>query len=130
MLVPSRKFNFFDDPFFDNGKKLAAMNTDIVEKEGEFEFKIDLPGFKKEDIQIELENGQLTIHAKNEKNEEEKEDGKVLRQERYYGEMSRSFYVGDNINQEDIKAAFENGVLLLTVPKEEIKDTKKYIEIK
>ena len=56
----------------------------------------------------------------------EKEDGKVLRQERYYGEMSRSFYVGDNINQEDIKAAFENGVLLLTVPKEEIKDTKKY----
>ena len=72
----------------------------------------------------------MTIHAKNEKNEEEKEDGKVLRQERYYGEMSRSFYVGDNINQEDIKAAFENGVLLLTVPKEEIKDTKKYIEIK
>lgn len=129
MLVPSRNFNFFDDPFFEREDKLKVMNTDIIEKDNEYEFHIELPGFKKEDIKIEFENGQLNIHAKNVRNEEEEKDGKIIRQERYYGEMSRSFYVGENI-EEDIKASFKNGVLLLTIPKkEEIKDKKKYIEI-
>ena len=110
MLVPARKFNFFDDPFFYEGEKEKLMNTDIS---------------------IELDNGNLKIHAKNEKNEEEKEKGgKIIRQERFYGEMSRSFYVGDNIDEENINASFENGILKLVVPKKEIKDNKKLIEIK
>ena len=130
MLVPARKFNFFDDPFFYEGEKEKLMNTDIIENDNKYEFHIELPGFKKEDISIELDNGNLKIHAKNEVNEEEKEKGKVIRQERFYGEMSRSFYVGDNIDEDGINASFENGILKLVVPKKEIKDNKKLIEIK
>ena len=130
MLVPARKFSFLDDPFFYEGEKEKLMNTDIIENDNKYEFHIELPGFKKEDISIELDNGNLKIHAKNEVNEEEKEKGKVIRQERFYGEMSRSFYVGDNIDEESITASFENGILKLVVPKKEIKDNKKLIEIK
>ncbi|MCI6265294.1 MAG: Hsp20 family protein [Erysipelotrichaceae bacterium] len=107
------------------------MNTDIVERTNEYEFKIDLPGFSKEDIEVEVENGNLKIHAKNVKTEEEKKEGKMIRQERYYGEISRSFYIGEEIESNDIQATFEDGVLTLTVPKIETeKDKKKYIEIK
>lgn len=131
MLLPSRKFDFFEDPFFKNTKRDLIMNTDIIEKENEYEFKIDLPGFNKEDIRIEMENGELVIHAKNEKSDEETKDGKIIRQERYYGEISRSFYIGDNIKDDDVQASFDKGVLTLIVPKkEETRDTKKYIEIK
>ena len=130
MLVPARRFNFLDDPFFYEGEKEKLMNTDIIENDNKYEFHIELPGFKKEDISIELDNGNLKIHTKNEVNEEEKEKGKVIRQERFYGEMSRSFYVGDNIDEDSINASFENGILKLVVPKKEIKDNKKLIEIK
>lgn len=131
MLEQARKINFFEDPFMENHRRSLVMNTDIVEKKNEYEFKIDLPGFSKEDIEVEVENGNLKIHAKNVKTEEEKKEGKILRQERYYGEISRSFYIGEEIDSNDIKATFENGVLLLNVPKIETeKEKKKYIEIK
>lgn len=107
------------------------MNTDIVERKDEFEFKVDLPGFHKEDIQVEVENWYLKIHAKNERKEEEKKEGKLIRQERYYGEVSRSFYIGEDIDISDIKAFFEDGVLTCNVSKLECeKENKKYIEIK
>lgn len=131
MLDQVRKFNFFEDPFLENKRKNLVMNTDIIEKTNEYEFKIDLPGFKKEDIKVEIENGNLKIQAKNEKSKEEKQDGKFICQERYYGEFSRSFYLGDDIDNSDILATFENGVLTLNIPKiEPEKDKKKYIEIK
>lgn len=131
MLDQVRKINFFEDPFMENHRRSLVMNTDIVERTNEYEFKIDLPGFSKEDIEVEVENGNLKIHAKNVKTEEEKKEGKMIRQERYYGEISRSFYIGEEIESNDIQATFEDGVLTLTVPKIETeKDKKKYIEIK
>lgn len=131
MLLPSRSFSFFDDPFFESAKKESLMNTDIIEKENEYEFRVDLPGFNKEDIKISIENGQLTIHAKNEKNKEEKKEGKIIRQERCFGEVSRSFYIGDNIEADKVNASFEKGVLTLNIPKDNLqKEDKKYIEIK
>ena len=79
---------------------------------------IDLPGFKKEDIKVELHNGYLQVCAVKGLNEEEKDEkGKLIRQERYSGSMQRSFYVGDSIKQEDVKAKFEQGVLKLSFPK-------------
>lgn len=131
MLDQVRKINFFEDPFMENHRRSLVMNTDIVERTNEYEFKIDLPGFSKEDIEVEVENGNLKIHAKNVKTEEEKKEGKMIRQERYYGEISRSFYIGEEIESNDIQATFEDGVLTLTVPKIETeKGKKKYIEIK
>ena len=93
---------------------------------------IDLPGYEKENIKIEIQEGYLTIHAKVNKEEDEKEKGKFVRKERYMGECSRSFYVGDNIKEEDIKAKFRNGTLTLEIPKKEEKKElpdKKYIQI-
>ena len=131
MLLPSRKLNFFEDPFFERLDREIVMGTDIIDKENEYEFNIDLPGFDKKDIKVEMDNGQLIVHAKKERSTEDKKDSKVIRQERYYGEFSRSFYVGDGIENDDIKASFDNGVLTISVPKtEDVKDTKKYIDIK
>ena len=131
MFVPARRFNFFDDPFFERDDKFKPMSTDIIEKDNEYEFHIELPGFKKEDIKIELKDGQVFISAINEKNDVEKKGGKVIRQERFYGEMSRSFYVGEGVTEKDIDATFKDGVLLLNVPKKEpIEPEKKYIAIK
>ncbi|MBQ9152397.1 MAG: Hsp20/alpha crystallin family protein, partial [Solobacterium sp.] len=98
------------------------MLTDVRDHEDHYEVEIDLPGFKKDQIQIELHDGTLTITAQkgleqNEKNSE----GKYVRQERYSGMMSRSFYVGENMTEEDIKAKFEDGVLKLNIPKKEEK---------
>ncbi len=108
------------------------MKTDVREMEGGYEVDVDLPGFKKDDIRLELHNGTLTITAEKslEKKDENKE-GKLLRQERYAGTMSRSFYVGEHVTEEDIKARFEDGVLHLMVPKKEAKkvDEKKTILI-
>jgi len=82
---------------------------------------VDLPGFKKDEIEVVLENGYLTINAAKglDKDETDKETGKVIRQERYAGSLTRSFYVGEELTEEDIKAAFEDGVLRLNVPKKE-----------
>ncbi len=137
MLLPSIfENNLFDDFFdfpvyrdFDNmNRKLYGkhganlMKTDIRENEGGYEVDIDLPGFKKDEININLQNGYLIVGAsKTQNNEDKDKQGKVLRQERYTGAMQRSFYVGDAISEEDIKARFEDGVLKLEVPKAEPK---------
>lgn len=105
------------------GKTLKdVMKTDIREKEDGYEVLVDLPGFAKEDVNVKLENGYLTISAVQEKKEEEKDqDGRFIRRERYSGSASRSFYVGDAVTTEDIKAKYENGILQLNVPKKEAK---------
>ena len=97
-----------------------VMKTDVHEQDDHYDVDIDLPGFKKDEIKIELENGYLTVNASKGLDKEEKNDkGKLIRQERYSGSMQRSFYVGENVTEEDIKAKFEDGVLKLTVPKKD-----------
>ncbi len=141
MLMPSIFGETFMDDFLDGLAKPAfrctpnstVMKTDIREKEDSFTLEIDLPGYHKEDVKAELKDGYLTVNAerKNEKDEKDK-DGKYLRRERYYGTCSRSFYVGEDVTQEDIKAKFENGILDITVPKVEAKpavEEKHYIAI-
>ena len=128
--------DFFDDAFLAPvfhtrnplyGKNAAhIMKTDIREKDGSYELDVDLPGFKKDEVQLNLENGYLTISAEKSLNRDEKEEGKekdegrYLRRERYAGECSRSFYVGDVTNDE-IKCKFEFGVLTITLPKRDKK---------
>ena len=112
-------FNDVDKKLY--GRKAAhVMKTDIHEHDDGYELDIDLPGFKKDEIQLALENGYLTVSTTKglEKNEENKK-GKLIRQERYSGTMTRSFYVGDAVTEEDIKAKFEDGVLKLSIPKKE-----------
>ena len=105
-----------------------VMKTDVHEHEDGYEMDIDLPGFKKEEIGLSLENGYLTVNAAKALDKEEKsQKGKVIRKERYSGSSQRSFYVGDAITEEDVKARFEDGVLKLTIPK---KDEKKVPEKK
>ena len=142
MLMPSifgeDLFNdWFSFPEFDKkyyGKHTdQVMKTDIKEKDKEYEVDIELPGYKKEDVKAELKDGYLTISAaKNVSTEDKKEDGKYIRKERFSGNVSRSFYVGEDMTQEDIHAKFEDGILKLTVPKKEAKkveDKKSYITI-
>ena len=132
--------SLFDDFFTDytpDAKKrnMAAvqgvMKTDIKENDKEYELTIELPGYKKENVNAELKDGYLIVNATNEKNEEEKDDKGYIRKERYYGSCQRSFFVGKNLKEEDIKAKFDNGVLILTVPKdvERLPEEKKYIAI-
>ena len=109
------------------------MKTDIRETDNTYELDVDLPGFQKDEVQVELEDGYLTISARKGLDKDEKDDqGRYIRQERYAGAMSRSFYVGENVKQEDITARFENGILSLSVPKEEEQkkvETPNYIAI-
>lgn len=129
--------DFFDMPAFPRfpGKNSTAgiMHTDVKEMGNGYEIAMDLPGFRKEDVQAELKDGYLTVHATtNTSNDTQDNDGKYIRRERYSGSCSRSFYVGSQITQEDIKAKFENGVLKIDVPKKEAKpviEDKKYIAI-
>ena len=108
------------------------MKTDIREHDEGYEVDIDLPGFKKDEIQMELKDGVLTVSAAKglDKDEEDKK-GNYIRKERYAGSMSRSFYVGENMKEEDIHAKYENGILTLDVPKEQKKAVpeKRYIAI-
>ena len=108
-----------NDPLYGKHAK-NVMKTDVRETDNSYELDIDLPGFKKEDVSLKLDSGYLTISASKglEKDEKEKKDGKYIRRERYEGQCSRSFYVGEELKQEDIKAGFQNGILKLFVPKE------------
>lgn len=100
----------------------AIMKTDVRELEAGYELDIDLPGYKKEDVTAELKEGYLTISAKTENKDDKKDEaGKYIRRERYFGSCSRSFFVGEEIEKEDIKAKFEDGILKITVPKKEAK---------
>lgn len=118
----------FESEFFGRKNPLYGkhaknmMKTDVKETENGYEVAVDLPGFKKDEISLELKDGYLTITASKglDKDEEDKK-GRMIRQERYAGAMSRSFYVGDGITEEDVKAKFENGVLMLDIPKKEEK---------
>ena len=109
------------------------MRTDVKELENGFELSIALPGVKKEDITAEINDGYLTISATTSTNKDEKNaDGKYIRRERFYGSAKRSFYVGEDITEEDIKAKYEDGILTLDIPKKEAKpvvEEKKYINI-
>ena len=135
MMIPRRN-NFdlweelFKDPFFDETSKV--MRTDIKESKHNYNIMIDLPGYDKEDIKVDVENGYLNVTASTSSKNDEKEDGKFVRRERYFGECSRSFYVGDEIQSEDVKASFKNGTLTLEIPKKEERKEipeKKYIDI-
>ena len=147
MLMPSI-FNdnvfddFFEFPFYDDKaeKKLYGhhaanlMKTDIQEHDDGYTLEMDLPGFKKEEIQIELNNGYMTISAAKGLDEDtkDKKSGKYIRRERYTGSCQRSFYVGEDVTEEDIKAEFKHGILKLFVPKKEAKpavEQKKYVSI-
>ena len=120
------------NPLYGKNEK-NLMKTDVRETDSSYELDIDLPGFKKDEVTAKLENGYLTISASKglNKDEKDKENGKYIRRERYAGAVSRSFYVGEHIQQEDIHAKFEDGILRLTVPKKDAKqvDEKKYISI-
>lgn len=116
------------DQMFGGKPAPRVMKTDVRETETGYELEMDLPGFRKEDITLELQNGNLTVSAKHsDEKKDTDENGKLLRQERYVGSMSRSFYVGSHVTEEDVKARFEDGVLKLCVPK---KETKKVEEKK
>jgi HSP20 family molecular chaperone IbpA len=103
------------------GKHAAnMMKTDVHEHDNGYEVDIDLPGFKKDEISLSLENGYLTVNAAKGLDKDEKDKkGKLIRQERYAGSMTRSFYIGDTVTEDEIKAKFENGVLQLNIPKKE-----------
>ena len=110
----------------------GLMKTDVREKDGNYEVDMDLPGFKKEDLSLKLENGCLTVTAKQNVDNDQKDDqGRYIRRERYSGTMSRSFYVGENITESDIHAKYEDGILKLTLPKpdSEAVESRKYIAI-
>ena len=148
MLMPSIfGENLFDDlfdlPFYDDSKvekKLYGihaknlMKTDIKEMDKGYELIIDLPGFKKDEIKVSLDNGYLSITAAKglDKDEQEKDTGRYIRRERYTGSCERSFYVGEDMTEEDIKGEFKHGILKLFVPKKEAKPAvpeRKFIAI-
>ena len=135
MLMPSIfGENLFDEFFGDWDREMRRMDrrlygrnaaremkTDVHEHEDHYEVDVDLPGFKKEDINLELQNGYLTVTASKGLDSEQTKKGKVIRQERYVGTMQRSFYVGDALTETDIGARLEHGVLSLNIPKVDAK---------
>ena len=150
MLMPSIfVVDLFDDfmrdfPFYDDKdmkkleKKLYGrrgrnmMKTDIKERDDSYELEMDLPGFKKDEVKVALENGYLTISAAKglDEDEQEKKSGRYIRRERYAGACQRTFYVGEDVRQEDIKGEFKHGILKLTIPKKAAQvPEKKYIAI-
>lgn len=125
--------DMFKDPFFTNSRSTTKlMNTDIQEKDNNYILDMDLPGYDKSDIKVRLKDGYLTIIAqKDNLNEDKNEKGNYIRRERYCGKCSRSFYIGEGIKEEDIKASFNNGILKLTFPKDlaQKEEQIKYITI-
>ena len=141
MMMPSIfGENLFDDfmndfrfpAFPDVDKELYGkhaknlMKTDVRETKDGYEVDVDLPGFKKDNISAQLQDGYLTISASKglDKDEQEK-DGTYIRKERYSGSMSRSFYVGEGVTQDDVHAKFEDGILRLSLPKKDVKSLPK-----
>lgn len=136
MMIPRRNSfglldDIFGDPFFGHEEN-RIMRTDIKENNTSYTLIVDLPGYDKNDIKIDIEDGYLTVHATRNTETEEGDDSKFVRKERYFGECSRCFYVGDTIEPEDIKANFHNGTLKLEIPKKEERKElpeKKYVQI-
>lgn len=129
-----RNYDLFDtmfDGFFPSNNS-NMMRTDVREKDGYYDLDIELPGYKKEDIAMEISDGYLNIKATRTSSEEENDArGNLIRQERFYGSVSRSFYVGDNIKAEDIKARYDNGILSINLPSREQKriETSQKVEL-
>ena len=118
MGFPFRSFENMDRRLYGRHAD-HIMKTDVKEVGTDYEVAVDLPGFKKDQVQLQLENGYLTITASKEMDEEKKQGHKMIRQERYAGSMQRSFYVGEDLTADEVKAKFEDGVLTLTFPKKE-----------
>ena len=145
MLMPRIFGETLFDDFFDDfhyprkaarpakNPEISIMKTDIKENEDGYDLAIELPGYKKEDMKLELKDGCLTINAEiKHDNDEKDEKGNFIRRDRYYGKSSRSFYVGEAVTEEDIKAKYEDGILKINVPKKELKpavEEAKYIAI-
>ena len=131
MGFPMRELANVDKRLY--GKNAShVMKTDVNETDGNYELEIDLPGFKKDEIKLTLENGYLTVSAAKSLDKDKKNiKGRIIRQERYAGSMQRSFYVGEEVAETDIKAKFEDGVLKLSIPKKEAEkvETAKTIAI-
>lgn len=121
----------FDELFFGNKNKHEVMKTDIKDEGDHYLMKIDLPEVKKENIKLSLEDGYLIVSAKFDYNNEDKEKNNYIRRERHYGNCSRSYYLGEDVTEEDIKAKLQDGVLTLNVKKVDpkVKETKKFISI-
>ena len=121
----------FDELFFGNKNKHEVMKTDIKDEGDHYLMKIDLPEVKKENIKLSLEDGYLIVSAKFDYNNEDKEKNNYIRRERHYGNCSRSYYLGEDVTEEDIKAKLQDGVLTLNVKKvdSKAKETKKFISI-
>lgn len=135
MLIPRNNYDLFDDIFNDQffrGNENKMMKTDIRESENSYTIDVDLPGYTKDNIKVDITDGYLNINAKIEEKDDKEDKGKFIRRERFFGECSRSFYIGEDISEDDIEASFKNGILSLEIPKiDETKkqQEKKYIEI-
>lgn len=141
MFMPSIRRNDLVDDFFGSVfhnsfgfdqmfQNAVRMNVDIQELDDKYLMDLELPGFEKEDIRADLNNGYLTIRAEHssEQKEEDKEENYIKR-ERYYGAYERSFFVGEGVSQDEIKASFDNGILKLDIPKRQIENKRQFIEI-
>lgn len=127
--------NMFDDFFHDSfwrpiaEPSVSAMSTDIKETETGYQIEMELPGYKREDVQAELEDGYLTIKAAHTEEKEEKDEKKkYIRKERYSGQCERSFFVGETVTEQEIEAQFKDGVLTIHVPKKEVKEAQKEVK--
>ena len=142
MLLPSVFTNdFTNDDFFDDFfnaparrsyMPTASMKCDVKELDQSYQIDMQLPGYDKDDVEVSVDKGYLTVSASHNENKEDKEDGKYIRKECFTGSCQRSFYVGDAVKGEDISAAFNNGILSLTVPKAEAlpqNETKQLVQI-
>ena len=127
MMIPRRRndFDLFDDFFkgddFFSRREQSLMKTDIKEKGDNYIIEMDLPGYEKENINLELKDGYLTVSAKVEKENNSDENERYVHKERFYGECSRNFFVGEDVTEEDIHAEFKNGMLKICIPKMETK---------